>query len=236
MDKYLEEFQKVFGAVKVDYRHDEGKRYYVYGFKHEEEEWDFDKGELLYVTEDEKKIETIKNHIFTLNQNDLFCINCFKKKKIKQLKDKGVKYWGWNVWKGITTNQLIVLQNRILTKIKDFRWRNVKSLTETEDRTIYYGLCSTYCMTEETCEEFEKYNEYGDLIEDYEQQLAAEYVMNGNERDLEHYLVDHIEVIEEGMTFLKRQKSVGGGIIDILAKDSRGNTCVIELKAKMISQ
>ncbi|MGF7535279.1 hypothetical protein AAGG74_16630 [Bacillus mexicanus] len=33
-------------------------------------------------------------------------------------------------------------------------------------------------------------------------------------------------IIEEGMTFLKRQKSVSGGSIDILAKESKGGACV----------
>lgn len=50
------------------------------------------------------------------------------------------------------------------------------------------------------------------------------------EEDLEDYLVENIELIEDGLKFIRRQVDVPGGFIDILAKDSNGNFCVIEIK------
>ena len=50
------------------------------------------------------------------------------------------------------------------------------------------------------------------------------------EEQLEDYIASNLELIEEGMTFFGRQIDVPGGIVDILAKDSNNNICVIELK------
>lgn len=50
------------------------------------------------------------------------------------------------------------------------------------------------------------------------------------EKDLEDCLSQNIELIEEGMTFYKRQHKISGGFIDILAKDANGTLCIIELK------
>lgn len=50
------------------------------------------------------------------------------------------------------------------------------------------------------------------------------------EEDLEDYLVKNLELIEDGLRFIRRQVDVPGGFIDILAKDSKGQVCIIEIK------
>lgn len=50
------------------------------------------------------------------------------------------------------------------------------------------------------------------------------------EEKLEDYLYFNIEVIEEGMSVIDRQVDIDGGVIDLLAVDSKGNVCIIELK------
>lgn len=52
------------------------------------------------------------------------------------------------------------------------------------------------------------------------------------EEDLEDYLVENLELIEEGMRLIKRQVDIPGGVIDILARDSKDEICVIEIKTK----
>lgn len=51
-----------------------------------------------------------------------------------------------------------------------------------------------------------------------------------DERKLEDYIVDNLELIEEGLVYKGRQISVPGGFIDILAEDKEGKTLIIELK------
>ncbi len=52
------------------------------------------------------------------------------------------------------------------------------------------------------------------------------------ERDLEDYLSRNLDVVEEGLRLVERQKELPGmGRLDILARDRKGNFVVIELKA-----
>lgn len=53
-----------------------------------------------------------------------------------------------------------------------------------------------------------------------------------SEEKLEDYLIENLHLIEEGLTYIKRQFEVPGGTIDILAKDKNGVFCVIEVKIK----
>jgi Holliday junction resolvase-like predicted endonuclease len=50
------------------------------------------------------------------------------------------------------------------------------------------------------------------------------------EKELENALIYNLDLIEDGMTFIKNQYTIEGGYIDILAKDKNNKTCIIELK------
>lgn len=52
------------------------------------------------------------------------------------------------------------------------------------------------------------------------------------EEDLEDYLVENLDIIEEGLVYLDRQVDIPGARIDILAKDKNGTICILELKIK----
>ena len=53
---------------------------------------------------------------------------------------------------------------------------------------------------------------------------------NANEKFMEDILIENLWMIEEGLEFVKRQKRVKTGYIDILAKDKNKKYVVIEIK------
>jgi len=56
------------------------------------------------------------------------------------------------------------------------------------------------------------------------------------EKKLEDYLTNNIEVLEPGLKFIERQKSIGRWSVDIFASDAEGNDTLIELKAKNLNR
>lgn len=52
------------------------------------------------------------------------------------------------------------------------------------------------------------------------------------ESELEQYVIKHLEKVESGLRLIKSQYVLPNGRIDILAKDSKGNYVVIELKVE----
>lgn len=64
-------------------------------------------------------------------------------------------------------------------------------------------------------------------------QALTEYVESSLslERDLEEQILSHLDVLEPGLTLVSRQESSGVGRLDLLARDARGRTVIIELKA-----
>ena len=55
------------------------------------------------------------------------------------------------------------------------------------------------------------------------------------EKELEDYLGTHLEVLESGLTLVKKQKALGKWKVDILALDSSGSEVIIELKTKPLN-
>lgn len=53
-----------------------------------------------------------------------------------------------------------------------------------------------------------------------------------SEYDLENFLISHLESIEKGLSYVKRQVVLKYGRIDILARDINNNLVIIELKVK----
>ena len=50
------------------------------------------------------------------------------------------------------------------------------------------------------------------------------------EKDIEKYLSENLNIIEEGLTLIKQQYKVENGYIDILARDKNNVICIIEIK------
>lgn len=76
-------FTEKYGCIKVDFKQQEGARYYLYAFRNDLAEWDFDKGELVLITHDENKVKEISLKILTIHVGEFFCKECFRKKTSK---------------------------------------------------------------------------------------------------------------------------------------------------------
>ncbi len=223
----IEIMKKIYGALKIEYRHYEGERYFVYGFKYDEKEWKFQSGELLLVTKVIKEIRELKKHFITILSGDVFCEECFKQKKMDQLKNT-TKYWGRSVWDGLPNTVLKELQNQLLVSIPEFSWSNVVGL-DYDEPFVFFGVC-TSCLDKNEYNNSELFKEYNKKIDLLSHQFAAETIINGNEDIFEKYIADHVELIESGMSLIESQKKINGGIIDLLARDKDNKLCVIELK------
>ncbi|MCX9103002.1 endonuclease NucS [Bacillus anthracis] len=223
-------FTVKYGCIKVEFKQQEGERYYLYAFRNDLTEWDFDKGELILVTHNEDKVKEISSKVLTLYVGEVFCKECFRKKDIEKLSNKeDTRYWCHYIWKKTPLHIKKLLQDEILHSIDDMDWSMVRNIT-TEKSLVFFGICSNFCMTREEYNNNDVIQEKIKLIDIIWEELIADEIMNGPESLLEDILCDHIEVIEEGMSFVERQYKVENGIIDIIAKDENGTNCIIELK------
>ncbi|CAM4103542.1 hypothetical protein BAQ48_00175 [Bacillus luti] len=222
-------FTRKYGCLKVDFKQNEGERYYLYAFRNDLPEWDFNKGELILITHDEDKVKEISSRILTLNVGELFCKECFRKKDIKNLSNKETSYWGHDFWNKTPYHIKKLLQDEILYSINDMDWSMVKHITN-EGPYALFGVCSNSCKNYEEYKNNYLIQEKQKVMDAIWEQLITEEVINGPESLLEDILCDFIETIEEGMTFITRQYKVENGIIDIIAKDKNGTKCIIELK------
>lgn len=66
--------------------------------------------------------------------------------------------------------------------------------------------------------------------EDIEEQIVTEFTIS-IEKDLQIYLSNRLEEIEDGLTLIGREYKTEIGLIDILCKDKKGEYVVIETKA-----
>ncbi|MED3648796.1 endonuclease NucS [Halalkalibacterium halodurans] len=230
MEFNLEIIKKSYGVFKVNYRQDQGKRYFVYGYKHDEEEWDFDDGDLLMVLNETEQINELKRNFTIFFNNEWLCKTCFKHKKVESLKAEGRQHWGWTAWEGLPNNLMKEFQNKILVEVPELSWKNVKRLDDHNSNCfIDFNIC-TDCMTED---EYKKtFTDIIKLLKLWELELATKAILEGNEKVLEGYIAHNIEIVETDMKLIDTQVKVKEGIIDILAKDKNGITCIIELKVR----
>ncbi|MCU5616993.1 endonuclease NucS [Bacillus cereus] len=227
----FDSFTKKYGCIKVDFKQQEGERYYLYAFRNDLTEWDFNKGELILITHNEDQVKEISSKILTLSVGEFFCKECFRKKDIEKLSNKdNTKYWCHNFWDKTPNRTKKLLQDEILYSIDDMDWSMVKSITNDDKPFVFFGICSDSCMTREEFKNNDAIQEKIKFMDNIWEELITEEMMNGPESLLEDILCDHIFVIEEGMSFIERQYRVDNGIIDIIAKDKNGTKCIIELK------
>jgi hypothetical protein len=229
MEFNFEIIKQTYSVFIVDYRENEGKKYFVYGYQHDEEEWDFDNGDLLIVLDEEKQINELKKNFTVFNKNQFLCKNCFKHKKIENLKAKGRQHWGWTAWDGLPNDLMKKLQNKILAGIPELSWKNVHRLGDHSDCFVDFNVC-TSCISND---EYEKsFSNIIHHLELWQHELATETILNGNEKVLEGYIAHNIELVETDMKLTDTQVKVKDGVIDILAEDKNGTTCIIELKVR----
>lgn len=73
-------FKEKYGCIKVEFKQEEGERYYLYAFRNDLTEWDFENGELILVTHNEDKVKEIASKVLTLYVGEVFCKECFRKR------------------------------------------------------------------------------------------------------------------------------------------------------------
>lgn len=71
------------------------------------------------------------------------------------------------------------------------------------------------------------------VVDESTPDVLTEYVESSLslERDLEDQILNHLEVLEPGLTLISRQETSDVGRLDLLTRDSGGRTVIIELKA-----
>jgi hypothetical protein len=229
MEFNFEIIKQTYSVLIVDYREDEGKKYFVYGYKHDEEEWDFDNGDLLIVLDEKEQINELKRNFTVFYKTQCLCKICFKHKKIENLKAKGREHWGWEAWDGLPNNLMKNLQNKILVGITELSWKNVYRIGDHSDCFVDFNVC-TSCISND---EYEKsFSNIIHHLELWQHELATEAILKGNEKVLEGYIAHNIEIVETDMKLIDTQVKVKDGVIDILAKDKNGTSCIIELKVR----
>ncbi|MCU5058885.1 endonuclease NucS [Bacillus cereus] len=224
----FDSFTQKYGCIKVDFKQQEGERYYLYAFRNDLTEWDFNKGELILITHNKDTVNEISSKVLTINVGEFFCKECFRKKDIEKLSSKDTSYWGHHIWEKTPLRTKKIMQNEIMYSINDMNWSMVKNITNNKSYVLF-GPCSS-CMTREEYDNNDVIQEKIKLVDDIWENLITEEIMNGPESLLEDILCDHIFTIEEGMSFIERQYRVDNGVIDIIAKDRNGTKCIIELK------
>lgn len=216
----LSEVKQKYGALKFDFRSNEGNRYYIYGFKHTEEKWYFEKGELFLVTTREEDINVLMEHPFTIHKDSPLCRECIKQKRIEQSGNTWLK----PIWKSLPNKYLVLIQDRLLSEFPNLSWYNVMDIT---DHQFYFGLCTSCIDRDALGDLFKKEINFLKVLCE---KFSAQYIMEANETVLQDYLFDHPELIEPGMVMTKRNMMIDNGEVDLLARDKNGTLCVIELK------
>lgn len=83
--------------------------------------------------------------------------------------------------------------------------------------------------------------DYNDFHRTWEEQLLSRvesieflhhYSSMIPESELEDYMIRHLELLEEGLTYLDHQVVIQNGRIDVLARDKEGHYVIIELKVQ----
>ncbi|PHC86018.1 hypothetical protein COF42_17035 [Bacillus wiedmannii] len=226
----LDLFTEKYGCIKVEFKQKEGERYYLYAFRNDLAEWDFNKGELILITYSEDIVKEIASKVLTIYVGNAFCKECFRKKDIEKLStNEGTRYWCHYIWDKTPLRTRKLLQDEILCSINDMDWSMVRKITD-EKPLVFFGICSDSCMTREEYDNNDVIQQKIKLIDEIWEELITEEIMNGPESLLEDLLCDHIFTIEEDMHFIERQYRVENGIIDIIANDKNGTKCIIELK------
>lgn len=229
MEFNLEIIKQSYSVLKVDYRQDEGEKYFVYGYRNDEEEWDFDNGDFLMVLDEKEQINVLKRNFTVFYKNQWLCNDCFRYKKIENLEAESREHWVWSAWSGLPNNLMKGLQNKILVGVPQLSWKNVQSLVNPSDCFVDFNIC-TDCIGSDEYEE--KYTKIVNQLNLWELELATEVILKGNEKMLESYIAHNIEIVETDMKLIDTQVKVKDGVIDILAEDKNGTACILELKMR----
>ena len=105
-------------------------------------------------------------------------------------------------------------------RFKDTRLYNSKKF----NNLFYYSEMTDSNLKENTILEYQNTNT--DKIFNEKEIIKKGFI----EEDLENFLIDNLNKIEDGLKFVDRQHQIDNGVIDILARDRDDKLCIIELK------
>lgn len=159
-----------------------------------------------------------------VNLNQTTCFNTAKKLYGNNnilLNHKNIKT---NIHQLITKLDYFYIFINQFFNIADMKNSYIEQLLTKYDKSLVDRNYEQYLIYQKA---FEKY-----LVDEYLTKLNINSINKSKllESDLEDYLIYHLDLIEDGMTFIDRQYSVENGKIDILAKDKNNTICIIELK------
>ena len=146
-------------------------------------------------------------------------------KEIDEIRNMGIDFGGSSVRRGYVV-QLFQLKG-IFDEFCQMHWSNYQ--TKEGKRLSRWYLKKS--------EEYQRYLERGERIEDAEEDEEKEVSEFVYESDLRDFLGEHLDKLEKGLILYKDEQGRAGleypvenGRIDILARDSKGGFLVLELK------
>lgn len=81
----------------------------------------------------------------------------------------------------------------------------------------------------------ENHNDFAITLDEKYSRLVHAQLFDGGkltESELEHFLMQNLHLVEDGMTLVSNQYVIENGRLDILARDASGTHCVLELKVE----
>lgn len=189
-----------------------------------------------FIIKKKNKINNIKKFIdFIFNELNISSYY-YKGEKLNFVGDNNLTniFNNWNKFND-NENQLLNITkncNKQVNKLKNsINYEDYLLQSKLNALNSYYNLdCKTFIKVK-----INGFNQYNcDFIENdlsiKLNQLEDNSTTFITENDLEDYLITHLNLIENGLSYLSRQYVLDEGRIDILAKDKNDNIVIIEIK------
>lgn len=219
-EMYIKYENKTYGCFKAVFEYDINKTFF-YGFENNQSSWSVDTCVYIGKTSNTAVFNVVKALFPIFRPENIFCDQCLTEKNA----DDAINVFRCHyIWEHAS----IEVRNdtaEMLMRRTSLKWKNVKSLLR-QKPYVLFSSCPKHAKTihKETIDDLENEIDYVFQV------LNSFHLMDCDEKYLELFLADNIQLIEEGMELIETQFSIENGIIDILAKDKSGVLCIIELK------
>ena len=211
--------------------------------------------EKFNIKDNYKLYEYILNRYFliynknNINETKQFFSYIFNELNISKFeyKDCKLKFSGDNNLNNVLCNWELNYSNKIpnnliqdISKISLTKVKNLKNNFEYKNYLLYFKLNELNKLFKVDIKNVSKIDGFTQVNKlNLEDNLKNLLKVEDNsttfikENDLEDYLINHLNLIEDGLIYLSRQYELDEGKIDILAKDKNGDLVIIELKIEV---
>lgn len=191
-----------------------------------------------FIIHNKKEVTNIKDFFcFIFNELNIENFN-YKKETLKFIGSENNLnnvYSNWNFHYNLPLNKNLLLEVEKYANSKTSKLKNDK---EYNNLKIYFKLEKLNELFDIKLNKVKKLDGFTQnenifiLEKKLKQNLNIENETTAfiSETDLEDYLIEHLEDIEDGLKYLTRQYILDEGRIDILAKDKEDNIVIIEVK------